>query len=106
MDEAEFDEKDIEEEIERQLSALKSSQSTDEEPADDITPHEEVQSSEERLVVALPQSKPLKDLQKKLSSTRRTFERQLEECSSLLHSAEGESGDALALVEWLFVLQS
>lgn len=95
MDDAEFDEKDIEDEIARELSCLDSEDelSSALTAADDDYDQQQLSNDEQSVpdvqLVALPESKALKDLQKKLSTTRKTFEKQLEDCSHLLQSAEG-----------------
>lgn len=88
MDTTEIDEQDIEDEISQQLLALQ----LDPESVGSESDTDSSQNSNTSNPVPnsqIPETAFLKSLEKRLSSQRSNFEKQLQECSDLLHSAEG-----------------
>lgn len=86
--ESDYNDQDIEDEIARELSSLDVAEDAAADEQDEAAAEES--PAEESPKSVLPETKFMHDLQKKMSSQRKDFEKQLKECSSLIHSAEGE----------------
>ncbi|KAF6041508.1 hypothetical protein EB796_000187 [Bugula neritina] len=80
MEDSKFDESDVSEEITRQLAEIDIDANSELETPEDVTTSLEVSPIDLKL---------LHNLEHRLSSQRKAFEKQLKDCSDLLDSAAG-----------------